>query len=522
MSEKNYLHLQNGSDIRGVACEGIEGEPISLTPEAARYIGFAFAKMIADKTGKNISDVKISVGRDSRISGPMILKAFAEGVVFGGANVLDCGLSTTPAMFMSVIYEETACDGSCMCTASHLPFNRNGLKLFSKDGGFEKSDITTLLTLAASDEVVSELSDLKASYNLEASGNPLVSPAKYSVFNLIDLYSESLRRIIKDGVYSTDDFEHPLKGLHIVVDAGNGSGGFFASKVLEPLGADISGSQFLEPDGYFPNHIPNPENKEAMAAICRATVSSKADMGIIFDTDVDRMSAVFSDGSPINRDACIALASAIIAPSHKEATVVTDSVTSDRLTDFLENSLGLKHLPFKRGYKNVINKCKELNADNIDCPLAMETSGHGCMKENHYMDDGSYLAVKFITALAKNKNLPLLIKDFKMKFSDKEVRFKIKDNNFAAYGEKVLEAFKKEAVSKNYTLPVVFEGVRISFAKGSLSDAFKGGWIVLRASLHDPVMVLNMEAENDCDLKLIAGAVKDMLIPFKSLDISAL
>ena len=100
----------------------------------------------------------------------------------------------------------------------------------------------------------------------------------------------------------------------------------------------------------------------------------------------------------------IAMIAAILAPQYPGGTVVTDSVTSDRLTDFLEKELRLKHMRYMRGYKNVINKCKELNAAGVCCPLAMETSGHGALKENYYLDDGAYLAVKLVCALANAKH----------------------------------------------------------------------------------------------------------------------
>ena len=104
-------------------------------------------------------------------------------------------------------------------------------------------------------------------------------------------YAEDLRLQIANGVgKSVEDL--PLKGFHIVVDAGNGAGGFYATKVLQPLGADVSGSVFLEPDGYFPNHIPNPEDAVAMASIQKAVVDNHADLGVIFDTDVDRAGCV--------------------------------------------------------------------------------------------------------------------------------------------------------------------------------------------------------------------------------------
>ena len=130
-------------------------------------------------------------------------------------------------------------------------------------------------------------------------------------------YSAHLRQMIQKGV-NAEDYEHPLKGFHIVVDAGNGAGGFYAKDVLEPLGADVSGSQFLDPDGRFPNHIPNPENADAMASVCKATVAAKADMGVIFDTDVDRGGAVDQSGEEINRNRLVAIASAIALETKAE------------------------------------------------------------------------------------------------------------------------------------------------------------------------------------------------------------
>lgn len=141
--------------------------------------------------------------------------------------------------------------------------------------------------------------------------------------------------MIRKGV-KAEDYERPLKGLKIVVDAGNGVGGFYAEKVLSPLGADTTGSRYLEPDGMFPNHIPNPENETAMNSVREATLGAKADLGVIFDTDVDRGGCVSSDGREINRNALVALAAVIALENNPGGTVVTDSVTSAGLTEFIE------------------------------------------------------------------------------------------------------------------------------------------------------------------------------------------
>lgn len=136
--------------------------------------------------------------------------------------------------------------------------------------------------------------------------------------------------------------EKPLAGLKILVDAGNGAGGFFAGEVLAKLGADTAGSQFLDPDGSFPNHVPNPEDAAAMAATIDAVNANDADLGIVFDTDVDRSGVVDKNGRAINKNKLIALMAAITLRDVPESTIVTDSVTSSGLTAFIE-AHGGKH-----------------------------------------------------------------------------------------------------------------------------------------------------------------------------------
>ena len=139
-------------------------------------------------------------------------------------------------------------DGAVMLTASHLPFNRNGMKFFTSKGGFDKNNIHDLLRIAAA-------GSFKQS---EITGS-------VQELDFISVYSMYLVKTIREGVHDPDRFNKPLDGLKIAVDAGNGAGGFFAEKVLIPLGANVNGSQYLDPDGTFPNHVPNPEDGEAMA-----------------------------------------------------------------------------------------------------------------------------------------------------------------------------------------------------------------------------------------------------------------
>lgn len=498
------LKLQNGSDVRGVAVEGVAGEPVTLTPEYANRIVQAFVQWLAQKSGKKASELKIAVGHDSRISAPILKQQALMAITAQGAAAVDCSMATTPAMFMSLVYPETQYDGSMMITASHLPFNRNGLKFFEPvNGGMEKTDLTDMLKIACTlPEKTADISNVEN-------------------FDLVSLYAQNLCQKIRAGINSKDNYEQPLTGNHIVVDAGNGAGGFFADKVLVPLGADTTGSLYLDPDGHFPNHIPNPENKQAMDAIRGAVLDNKADLGLIFDTDVDRMSAVFSDGREVNRDALIAMMAAILAEDYPGSTIVTDSVTSDKLTVFLESELKLKHHRFQRGYKNVINECKRLNEKGVVSPLAIETSGHGALKENYYLDDGAYMAVKLLIAAAKTKaqgkTVNSLIEKLQPQYETAEYRLKLKGENFKAYGANVLKIFQQRAKEKGYHIVEPnYEGVRLSF-KGEAN-----GWALLRQSLHDPNMPLNIEGNGEGDCAKITAMMKEILGGFEQLDISVL
>ena len=478
--------LQNGSDIRGVAMEGIEGESINLGSGEAAALTRGFVLWLEEKTGKSASEMRVSVGHDSRISADSLKETLIYTLMEAGIHVFDCGLASTPAMFMSTMFDEYKCDGAIMITASHLPFNRNGFKYFSAEGGLDKKDISRIIEYG------------EAGRKPEAQGLGSVEES-----DLIGVYSEYLRNKIINEVNRPDDREKPLAGLKIVVDAGNGAGGFFATKILEPLGADITGSQFLDPDGNFPNHQPNPENKEAMASISKAVLDNHADLGLIFDTDVDRSAAVDKDGREIARNGIVALAAALIAVEHPGTTVVTDSITSDELTEYLVDCLGLKHLRFKRGYRNVINKAIELNSLGTDAQLAIETSGHAAYKENYFLDDGAYLATKIMIKEAqlhqKGVDISVMIESLKEPKEAIEVRFPIEDRDFAVYGDQVLEGLKvwvKAKEDKGLSLVVPnYEGVRINFDLPEVK-----GWCLLRKSLHDPIMPLNCEVtEGSCE-----------------------
>ncbi len=489
-----YDHLKSGTDIRGVASP-LGGKEVTLTEEAVYDLVSAFTVWYVNRFEKDPAALTFAVGRDSRITGEKIAETVRKALIEAGISVLDCGLASTPAMFMTTV--DLAADAAVQITASHHPFDRNGLKFFLPSGGLDASELAEVVAIADCGE------------SLICNTRGQVKAVDY-----MRQYAAGLRRMICEAVGKREE-EKPLAGYHLIVDAGNGAGGFYAYEVLEKLGADITGSQFLEPDGRFPNHIPNPENEEAMASICAAVKANRADLGIIFDTDVDRAGCVGADGSEINRNRLIALAAYIAAEGRKDFTVVTDSVTSDGLKTYIEKTLGGTHYRYRRGYKNVIDKAKELCAQGVNCPLAIETSGHAALRENYFLDDGAYLVTKIVIELAKGHSIEKLLEPLALPAEETELRFAIKAEDFAAYGNEVLEKLNAYAAARpDYKLADDSrEGVRIST---------KNGFFLLRLSVHDPVMPINFESNVPGGIREDINGIRAFFKQFDLLDTSVL
>ena len=497
----DWMKLKSGSDVRGTAV----GDNAVLTPRVATRLGMAFARFVAEKKGKPVSQVTIALGRDSRISGPAILRGAAEGVSKAGASVLDFGMCTTPAMYMSIITPGFQPDGSIMITASHHPYDKNGLKFFMEDGGLEGKDVASLLEVAST---------------LEPEDMPIAGSITEKAF--LPTYMDQLAARIRKGMDT--DMAKPLLGLHVVVDAGNGAGGFYA-QLLESLGAWIEGSQFLEPDGYFPNHIPNPEDAAAMESLSRAVLENRADLGVIFDADCDRAAIVDQNGKAINRNRLIALIAAILLEEHPGATFVTDSVTSSGLNQFI-TEWGGTHYRFKRGYRNVIDEAIRLNDEGIDCPLAIETSGHAALRENYFLDDGMYLVTRLICEALRRKRegetLSSLIDELQEPVESVELRLPILDQeDFRAAGQEVIEAILSHTLDNPewQLAPDNREGVRISF---NLDGGVNNAWFLLRLSVHDPVMPLNAESDVPGGVKRMLGELCALLDGVETLDLGPL
>ncbi len=493
----DYQSLKSGTDIRGDAL----GEKAVLTNEVALCIGGAFITWLSEKTGKRPGALTVAIGRDSRLTSPALLAACAEGMARTGAQVWDYGMCTTPAMYMSLLTEGFKADASIMVTASHHPYYRNGLKFFLPEGGVSATDISMILSIAANTAPVD-------------GPHPAVQKRDF-----LPVYKQQLMDRMRRGLDT--DVACPLLGLHVVVDAGNGAGGFY-EEMLREMGAWTEGSQFLEPDGHFPNHIPNPENEQAMAAISQAVVKVGADLGVIFDADCDRAAIVDAAGREINRNRLIALISAILLDKEPGATIVTDSVTSSGLAQFITEWGGV-HYRYKRGYRNVIDEAVRLNAAGIDCPLAIETSGHAALRENHFLDDGMYLVTVLIVEAMRlkqeGKELSSLLDGLREPVESVELRLNITAPDFREAGRTVIERVMDHASYETdwHIAPDNREGVRINF---DLDDGLQNGWFLLRLSVHDPVLPLNVESDVPGGVRTMLSKLLSVLDGIEDIDIS--
>ncbi|CAL5213087.1 unnamed protein product [Lathyrus oleraceus] len=530
--------LQNGSDVRGVALEGEKGRTVDLTPPAVEAISESFGEWVVNglekEKGYRVENVSVSLGRDPRITGSKLSVAVFAGLTRAGCMVFDMGLATTPACFMSTLLPPFEYDASIMMTASHLPYTRNGLKFFTKRGGLTSLEV---------EEICDNAACKFANRMAKVSSLLKVLPTKV---DFMSAYSKHLREIIKERISHPLHYETPLEGFQIIVNAGNGSGGFFTWDVLDKLGADTFGSLHLKPDGMFPNHIPNPEDKIAMAMTRAAVLQNSADLGIVFDTDVDRSGVVDNKGNSINGDKLIALMSAIVLKENPGSTIVTDARTSMSLTKFITDRGG-HHCLYRVGYRNVIDKGVHLNKDGIETHLMIETSGHGALKENHFLDDGAYMVVKIIIEMVRMKlggsdeGIGSLIKDLEEPCESIELRINIvsEPRDAKAKGLEAIETFRnyiEEGMLKGWELDScgdcwVSEGCLVDTndtpthidaqmyrARVSNNEHGQHGWIHMRQSIHNPNIAVNLQSSVQGGCLSMARALRDDFLKASGVD----
>lgn len=483
---ENWPTLIQGGEICGPAGEGGE-----ITPALAECLGYAFAMWLAALKGTTSDRLILAVGRDDRPSSEALKQALVRGLTAADCDLYDAGIATTAAMYLTIAGEAHA-DGAVMVTAGAQPDDWNGFKLMTRDGSLRPDEQREVLLRARETTVPQRLvSELDA-----------LSPWRQHLYDMIR------RRL-------DDDVQCPLVGLFVAVFA-SGAGALFAD-AIEEMGADVV--RLNPPGGTF-----RPDDAAALEALSRAVTENEADLGVALDADGTRCALIDQDGRPLTGNRLIALMAAILLEERPGATFVTDSVTSSGVARFITEWGGV-HYRYKRGHLNVVTEAMRLNEEDIDCPLAIETSGHAAMRENFFLDDGAYLAaVVLCKALGMKRDgetLSGLIAELAEPVERAEIRMRILASDHRAAAQSAIESVLSHTLDNpEWRLATDNrEGVRINF---DLDGEMDNAWLLLRMSVHERVMPLNVESDVPGGVNRILTELYDLLKDDAELDLAPL
>lgn len=455
------MHLPNPSLFRAYDVRGIVGE----TLEAADYIsiGHAFASYVADQCQTRTP--LLVVMRDGRASSPNLAEAMIEGMLRAGAHVLDAGMGPTPMCYFATHHLHA--DGSVMITGSHNPPNHNGAK-FMCDGK-------------------SLFGDALASLRTRCENNDLLhSRGSREEVDMLDEYVFELRKALGTS--------KALDKLPIVWDAGNGVAGLVIEELLKNTPTEHRGL-YLEVDGTFPNHHPDPAVPENLADIQTTMLAGNGKLcfGVAFDGDGDRMGAVDDLGRLVAPDHLLMLFAADVLSRAPGATIMADVKTSDSFFQFVEQKGG-KPLMWQTGHALIKTKMAE-----VDTKFAGEASGHLFFADEYYgYDDGLYAAIRLARIVAESgKKLSALVDALPKLFATAEMRIDCPDDKKFH----VVAAIAAQLASVGATVNTL-DGVRVSTPDG---------WWLLRASNTQAVLVARAEGSNPAALTRMTHALHTAL-----------
>lgn len=443
-------------DIRGIADQ-------DLNDEAVERIGRAYGTLMARRGHKTIS-----VGRDVRLSSERIQNAVTRGITATGLNVIQIGRVTTPITYFSIVNLKT--DGSVMITGSHNPIEYNGLKM--NEG---------LMSVYGE--------DIRALYRLIQKEDFETGEGTVTRKNVVPAYKAMLKERIQ--------IQKPFK---IVVDAGNGTAGPIAPGLLEELGCEVI-CMYCEPDGTFPNHLPDPTVLKYVKDLRERVLSEKADFGLGYDGDSDRVGVVDNNGRVIFADQVLALLARDVLSRNPEADILFDVKCSQMLPEEIEKAGG-NPVMWKTGHSLLKAKMKETGA-----PLAGEMSGHIFFKDGYFgYDDGIYVSFRLVQYLSEQtKTLAELIDELPQYHATPEIRITCPDEDKFHVVEQLTNDFKKE-----------FKVIDVDGARVEFGD----GWGLVRVSNTQPILVLRFEAKTEGRLNEIRDLFRERLSKFPAVKVS--
>lgn len=457
------------NDIRGVYGENV-------TEEVFYYTGRGFVKYLEEKTSKKPSEIWITVCRDARLHSPALSKSLVEGILSTGANVVNLGLAPTPIGYYSEVVglppyvtKYTQVTGAMIITASHNPSQYNGLKMTYAKQSLNEEQIKEVKVLTEKEYEMKMSSSLKGIY---------------TEYDLIPDYIEVMKK----------NFGRVGEGLKIVVDSANATGGVVAPKLYRAIGCEVV-ELYSMPDGRFPHHHPNPSDEKTLNDIKRAVIENKADLGIAFDGDSDRIGVIDSEGNSMTGDKLLLIYAQDIIKKYNEKGikpfVVSEVKCSQVLYDTIDEIGGVA-IMCKTGHGYIKSKMKEVGAI-----LAGEMSGHTFFKDRYYgFDDAVYAGCRIIEILANEKRInpefkiSNLLEPFNNIYCSQEFRLSCPNS----LKKVVLNAFETvvrenpDFFSSKIKDIITLDGMRIVFEQG--------GFALIRQSNTEPVFTLRFEAEN--------------------------
>jgi phosphomannomutase/phosphoglucomutase len=445
-------------DIRGIA-------DIDLSVDVANALGKAFAeKVIATCSGDN-KNPTVSVGKDCRLTSDQYAAALIEGIISRGVNVIELGTVPTPLTYYSIF--RWGLDGGIMVTGSHNPPNYNGFKISIGKSTLHGSDIQNLRSMMENSDTL-----------------PICEKKGALTSKLIDdLYISELVLGSKIG---------PNK-KKIVLDSGNGAASKVAPALFKKLGAEVI-PLFCEFDGRFPNHHPDPTIPENLKQLIETVKENKADFGIAFDGDADRIGVVDEAGNIIYGDELMVLFSRDVLKNHPGSTIISEVKSSHRLYADIQKNGG-NGIMWKTGHSLIKSKMKETSAT-----LAGEMSGHIFFADRYYgYDDAIYAALRLYEIASRSpKPLSTWLSDLPKSFSTPEIRVDCHEE----LKFQLVEFCRKSAIEKGWKLNDI-DGIRVDF---------NDGWGLIRASNTQPVIVLRFESETEDGLRNIQKKLTAELI----------
>jgi len=436
-------------DIRGVVNR-------TLTEAAVKLIGRAIGSEALQRGRRTVI-----VGRDGRLSGPALSHALIEGLLETGCEVKDIGCVPTPVLYFAAHFLDT--QTGVIVTGSHNPPDYNGLKIVI--------DGETL-----SGESIQQLRE-----RIEA-GNFISGKGSVETLNVVPDYIERIRGDVTVA--------RPLK---VVVDCGNGVAGGVIPQLLREIGCKVT-ELYCDVDGNFPNHHPDPSKPENLKDLIRVVRQVKADVGLAFDGDGDRLGVITTEGHVVWPDRVLMLFAADVLDRNPGGLIIYD-VKCSRFLDTIIREHGGAPLMWKTGHSFIKTKMKQTGA-----LLAGEMSGHIFFKERWYgFDDGLYAAARLLEVLGKDERpASRIFESLPDSVNTPEINIGMQEGEPPRFIERLLASAH-------------LEDARVSTIDGMRAD-FDDGWGLVRASNTTPVLVLRFEADNDAALVRIMSEFRRVML----------